>query len=109
MAHSLDAYGAGPVTPKSDKADGASVGRVGEVREVDTPDFAKSAATAIARAALLGIEARPVLGGAWLLRHARGADIGTVHGIEALEAAVRGFESARDDVRALVQRIGGRV
>lgn len=106
MARSLDAHGAGPVTPRSDKADGASVGRVGEVREVDSPDFAKSAATAIARAALLGIEARRVPAGAWLLRHARGADIGTVHGIEALEAAVRGFESARDDVRALVQRLG---
>lgn len=98
---------AGPVTPTSDKADGASVGRVGEVREEGTPDFAKSAATAIARAALLGIEARRVPAGAWLLRHAHGADIGIVHGTEALEAAVRGFESARDDVRALVQRIGG--
>ena len=41
--------------------------------------------------------------------HAHGAEIGSVRGIEALEAAVRGFESARDDVRALVQRIGGRV
>jgi hypothetical protein len=67
----------------------------------------KRVATAIARAALLGIEAQPVGAGAWLLRHACGGKIGIVHGIADLGAAIRGFEDARDDVAALVRRMRG--
>ena len=112
MAHSLDAHGAGPVTPKIDDApsrDQAAQG-IREAQEV-SPDCAADAdqthvATAVARAALLGIEVHGIGAGAWLMRHARGAEIGAVRGTAALEAAVRGFESARDDVRALVQRLG---
>ena len=113
MAHSLDALGAGPVTPKNDEALAGDAAQGFRVAQEVSPDCAadadgKHVATAVARAALLGIEARRAhfCAGAWLLRHAHGADIGIVHGTEALEAAVRGFESARDDVRALVQRLG---
>lgn len=70
-------------------------------------DFGKATATAIARAALLGIEARSIGPAAWMLRHAHGACIGAVYGHEALAAAVAGFEAARDDVAALVQRLAG--
>ena len=100
-------------TPTSDEAPSRDQAAQGfRIAQEVSPDCAadadqKHVATAVARAALLGIEARRVPAGAWLLRHAHGADIGIVHGTEALEAAVRGFESARDDVRALVQRIGG--
>ncbi|MBK8863534.1 MAG: hypothetical protein IPN37_05815 [Betaproteobacteria bacterium] len=95
------------------KASAACDGRGPEEQTTfESPDCAadadqKHVATAVARAALLGIEARRVPAGAWLLRHAHGADIGIVHGTEALEAAVRGFESARDDMAELVRRIGG--
>ena len=41
--------------------------------------------------------------------NAHGADIGMVHGLGALVAAVGGFEAATNDVRQLVQRmLGGR-
>jgi hypothetical protein len=66
---------------------------------------AKMIATATARAALLGIEARPLGTDAWLLRSAAGATIGTVQGADALLAAVAGFEAARGDVAALVGRM----
>jgi hypothetical protein len=58
-----------------------------------------------ARAALLGIEAHRLADGAWLLRHARGADIGTVHGLDALAAAVAGFEAAQRGAAELVARV----
>lgn len=81
----------------------ANADKAGQV----APASDKSTATAIARAALLGIEARTIGPGAWLLRHAHGACIGAVYGAEALAAAVAGFEAARDDVLALVQRMAG--
>lgn len=68
----------------------------------------KRIATATARAALLGIEARQIAPDAWLLRHARGADVGIVRGLPALDAAVSGFEAAHRDVAELVQRMRGR-
>lgn len=105
--HHVGAAAPGPATPTSDKADAGNVGQVGEVREASAPDSAKATAPAIARAALLGIEARSIGPAAWLLRHTHGACIGTVHGAEALAAAVAGFEAARDDVLALVQRMAG--
>jgi outer membrane lipoprotein SlyB len=105
--HHVGAAAPGPVTPTSDKADAGNVGLVGKVREADVQDSAKATATAIARAALLGIEAHSIGPGAWLLRHAHGACIGAVYGHEALAAAVAAFEAARDDVLALVQRLGG--
>lgn len=103
--HHVGAAAPGPVTPTSDKADGANVGPVEEAWEANTPDSAKTTATTIARAALLGIEAHSIGPAAWLLRHAHGACIGAVYGHAALVAAVAGFEAARDDVLALVQRL----
>ena len=67
----------------------------------------KTIATAIAKAACLGIECHLIGVDIWLLRHARGADIGVVHGLGALVAAVGGFEAATNDVRQLVQRMRG--
>jgi hypothetical protein len=99
--------GAGPATSRSDKADGANVGQVGEVRDGYSNDSAKEEATAIARAAILGIEAYSVGLAVWKLRHARGADIGIVRGHQALAAAVAGFESAHHDVARLVRRMAG--
>lgn len=75
--------------------------------QAEQQDSAKTTTTAIARAALLGIEARSIGPGSWLLRHAHGACIGAVYGHEALAAAVAGFEAARNDVLALVQRMAG--
>ena len=72
-----------------------------------TTDSRDCAAKATARAAELGIEARPLADGAWLLRHAKGATIGKVQGVGALSAAVAGFETAANDVRQLVQRMRG--
>lgn len=80
-------------------------------RKVNAADSAeagtlrKRETTAQARAALLGIEARPIGPDVWLLRHARGADIGVVRGLPALDAAVAGFEAAHRDVAELVQRM----
>lgn len=74
---------------------------------VVTPEIDNRTAAAITRAALLGIEARSIGPAAWMLRHAHGACIGAVYGHEALAAAVAGFEAARDDVLALVQRMAG--
>jgi hypothetical protein len=64
-------------------------------------------ATVTARAALIGIEVHQLDGGDWLLRHARGASIGTVRCMDALDAALGGFEAAQRDVRELVQRMRG--
>lgn len=75
--------------------------------QTEHQDSAKATATAIARAALLGIEVRSAGPAAWLLRHPHGACIGAVYGHEALAAAVAGFEAARNDVQALVQRMAG--
>lgn len=83
-----------------------------ETRASD-PDCAESDAlrkrqrTTQARAALLGIEVRPIAPDAWLLRHASGADIGIVRGLPALDEAVAGFEAAHRDVAELVQRMRG--
>lgn len=65
----------------------------------------KLISTAAARAALLGIEVLPLPGGAWHLRHARGADIGIVRGLQSLVAAVAGFEAARHDVQEMIQHM----
>lgn len=105
----------GPVTP-AESDEPAKLGSGGGFRgqaRTDDHDCAeaaaerKRAASAIAHAALLGIEASPLDGGAWLLRHANGAPIGTVHGLDALCAAVAGFQAAANDVRQLVQRMRG--
>lgn len=113
--HHVGAAAPGLVTPaESDEPAklGSSGGFRGQVR-TDDHDCAeadakrKRAALATAHAALLGIEARPLDGGAWLLRHANGGPIGTVHGLDDLVAAVAGFEAAANDVRQLVQRMRG--
>lgn len=94
----------GPVTPTSDNAR-RQPGVEGDRKEDSGDCAAKLIASATARAALLGIEVRQIDGGAWLLRHAFGADIGIVRGLPALAAAVAGFEAATRDVRELVQRM----
>ena len=98
---------AGSVTPKNDKApwQGCFIGQHSKVNggNFDT----KTVATAIAKAACHGIECHLIGVDTWLLRHARGADIGVVHGLGALVAAVGGFEAATNDVRQLVQRMRG--
>lgn len=102
----------GPVTPaESDDARelGSSAGTKGQGQE-DSADSAaahtarKPHLTLVARAALLGIEVHGIGAEQWLLRHARGACIGTVNGCQALDAAIAGFEAAVSQVRALVQR-----
>lgn len=75
--------------------------------ETERVDFAKDTATAMARAALLGIEAHRIGPAAWMLRHAHGACIGAVYGAEALTAAVAGFEAARIDVLAIIRTMWG--
>jgi hypothetical protein len=96
----------GQVTPRSDNAR-RQPGVEGD-RTADSGDYAeKLIATAAARAALLGIEVHQLGGGAWLLRHASGANIGAVRGLAALDAALGGFEAAQHDVRELVQRMRG--
>lgn len=98
---------AAPGTSTPTRNDNAPVQRgvIGGHGEQDNPDSAKTTATTVARAALLGIEARQIGADAWLLRHARGAEIGIVRGLPALVAAVAGVEAAHDDVRELVQRM----
>ena len=98
---------AGLVAPKNDKApwQGCFIEHQSKVNDgnFDT----KTMATAIAIAAFLGIECHAVGPDIWMLRHARGGDIGVVHGVSALVAAVGGFEAANNDVRRLVQRMRG--
>jgi len=109
--HTVCASAQGLTAPERSADDNAPVARgVVEVQgTVSSPDSAaKMAATATARAALLGIEVRELQGGAWLLQHASGSPIGTVKGLEGLRAAVDGFHAARDDVADLVRRIGAR-
>ena len=102
----VGAVAPGPVTPASDNAPWPA--RVDGNRTTDSGDCAaKLINTATARAALLGIEVHPVDGGVWLLRHARGASIGTVRGLAALDAAIGGFEAAQRDVRELVHQMRG--
>lgn len=96
---------AGSVTSTSDNAPGQGC-VIGQQSKLNGNDSAtKAIATAIATAACLGIECHAVGRDRWLLRHARGTDIGVVQGPGALIAAVGGFVSATDDVRALVQRL----
>lgn len=91
------------------RVDAPAAGTARGVRiESKNPDSAgKQIATVTARAALLGIEVRRIGADTWLLRHARGADIGIVRGLAALDAAVAGFEAAQRDVAELVRRLGG--
>ena len=90
----------GPVTPTSDNA-GVEPGASRGNEEGDGLDSAsgtaerKLIAGLVARAALLGVEAHRLAGGTWLLRHARGVHLATVHGVDALGAAVAGVEAAR--------------
>ena len=113
MKGAHQAPGAGTPAESDEPAGlGSSGGFRGQKRtdDLDCADAGadcKLIATATARAALLGIEARSIGPGAWLLRHAHGGCIGAVYGHEALAAAVGGFEAARDDVLALVQRLSG--
>lgn len=99
-----------PERPQKDEAPGVTAeGSRGQGTAdgsdcASTTEARKLISTAIARAALLGIEVCELAGGAWLLRTARGADIGTVRDVRTLAAAISGFEAARDDVRGLVQR-----
>jgi hypothetical protein len=59
-----------------------------------------------ARAAALGIELRALGSDAWLLRHARGGDIGAVRGHGPLLAAIAAFEAPSRDVLSLIaQRV----
>lgn len=111
--HPVGVASAGPALPEratSDKADAANVGRVEGQEQEDSGDSAaadtarKPHVTLVARAALLGIEVHGIGAEQWLLRHARGACIGTVSGCQALDAAIAGFEAAVSQVRALVQR-----
>ena len=98
---------AGTVTSTSDNASGQGC-VIGQHSKVNDGNFdTKTIATAIAKAACLGIECHLIGVATWLLRHARGADIGVVHGLGALVAAVGGFEAATNDVRQLVQRMRG--
>lgn len=96
----------GQVTPGSDDAPGQGARRGGLAQAVSPDCAAKLIATATARAALVGIELHEIEGG-WLLRHARGAVIGSVHGFDALAAAVAGFEAAQRDVAELVMSLRG--
>ena len=98
---------AGPVASTSDNAPGQGcvIGQHSKVNRVDSDT--KTITTAIATAACLGIECRAVGPDIWVLRHARGGDIGMVQGTGALVAAVGGFMGATEDVSALVQRMRG--
>lgn len=97
----------GKVTPESDDAPGQGARQGGLAQEVSPDCAAKLIVTATARATLIGIEVHRIDGGAWLLRHARGAVIGSVHGFDALAAAVAGFEAAQRDVAELVMNLRG--
>lgn len=99
---------------RSDDAPAGGIGRgARENEEADSLDSASHTAerklidSLLARAALQGLEVHRLADGSWLLRHARGASIGIVHGVDALAAAVSGFEAAQADVRDLVQRMRG--
>ena len=99
---------AAPDRPTKDEARELGGGGLQEQGTTDSLDCdAKLIDTAIARAALLGIEVHQIDGGAWLMRHARGACIGAVRSLDALDAAIGGFEAAQHDVRELVQRMRG--
>lgn len=91
----------------ADSCDCAQSGAVAQVLNQHDVATTKLIVDAVARAALLGIEAHRLAGGGYLLRHARGATIGIVGGDDALAAAMSGFEAAHNDVRLLVQRMRG--
>ena len=105
--HAQGAAAPGASTPTSDNA-GVEPGASRGNEEGDGLDSAsgtaerKLIAGLVARAALLGVEAHRLAGGTWLLRHARGVHLATVHGVDALGAAVAGVEAAHADVRELV-------
>ena len=107
MRTTHSAVTAGSVTPKNDNApwQGCVIGQNSKVNRLNSDT--KTITTAIAKAACLGIECHLIGVDTWLLRHAHGADIGVVHGLGALVAAVGGFETATNDVRQLVQRMRG--
>ena len=106
MHTTRSAVTAGSITSTSDNAPWQ--GCVGEQSKVNSVNSdTKAVATAIAKAACLGIECHLIGVDTWLLRHAHGADIGVVHGLGALVAAVGGFEATTNDVRQLVQRMRG--
>lgn len=67
-------------------------------------DAGKAEATATAELALMGVEARRVERDIYELLHA-GSRIGVVAGVDALQAAARGFAAARADVLAMVHRL----
>lgn len=107
MRTTHSAVTAGSVTPKNDNApwQGCVIGQQSKVNGGNSAT--KAIAAAIATAACLGIECHAVGPDIWVLRHARGGDIGMVQGAGALVAAVGGFMAATEDVRALVQRMRG--
>jgi len=92
----------GPVTPSgSDNArwqagviEGQTAEQSREYADVAGVDQALDRDLALAaRAATLGIELRALGSDAWLLRHARGGDIGAVRGHGPLLAAIAAFEA----------------
>lgn len=97
----------GPVTRTSDEPRGQA-GSIEGSQQGNGGDCGTNdctlVATLISRAALLGIEVHE-RGGAWLVRHAHGADIGVVRGVGALAAIVLGLERAVADTRRLVRRL----
>ncbi|MFT3818299.1 MAG: hypothetical protein QM750_11805 [Rubrivivax sp.] len=109
--HHVGAAAPGPVTPIRDEAPELAGGG-GFKADQETSNgrdrIAALIASATARAFDMGIEAKPLGGGAWLLRSALGSDIGATRDAKALFAAVAGFEAARNDVLALIARRAGR-
>ena len=103
--HSAVTAGSGTSTSDNAPWQGCVIGQHSKVNGGNSDT--KTIATAIAKAACTGIECHLIGVDTWLLRHAHGADIGMVHGLGALVAAVGGFEAATDDVRQLVQRMHG--
>lgn len=85
-----------PVTPESDNAH-LAVGASGQSRE-DSGDCAhpaaerKSTSTLIARLALLGIEARRLADGGWLLKNVVKDALGVVRDHDALQAIADGLQ-----------------
>lgn len=101
------AHGAGGATPTGTSMEpaAASIDAHGMTRRRQGDE--DPIAAAIGRALLAGIEVQRLEADAWLPRCAHGATIGTVHGTDALHAAVAGFEAAQRDVRALLNQKRG--
>lgn len=103
----VGAVAPGSVAPRSDNA--AELGSGAAPREhgkVEAINCAKTAANAVARLALLGIEARHTCADAWALVASTGATIGNVRGVEALAAAADGFEAAQADALCALHQVG---